>query len=326
MPHHGTISSVLLCSSCSCPCHSCSCAAAAAAAADPTDDTLDYGGIRLAAYFLLILPGVWLLGAAVYVVRGCCQRRRALLVRARRKEFLEGFIVTYHAVGAAPGTTGQDASNAAKARAAAARSGGAEAKESEDEVLQRSSAAGGGGSGAVEVGVEMMSVDVRTGARHGEYAPLTGGAAADSSARQQSSSSGGAHMSPAAALVLSDDEDGGESHGVASPSAVGAGSALPPVSAGSAGGSAAAAAAVPELGGVGVNARGQTLKITGSACAICLTDYEEGERLKVLPCKHAFHIGCIDPWLERSEECAVCRASVNEAMQRMFQICTPHFN
>lgn len=32
-------------------------------------------------------------------------------------------------------------------------------------------------------------------------------------------------------------------------------------------------------------------------CVICQEPFREGERLRVLPCNHAFHVGCIDRWL-----------------------------
>ena len=55
---------------------------------------------------------------------------------------------------------------------------------------------------------------------------------------------------------------------------------------------------------------------TDGECAICLADYAAGETLRVLPCRHAFHAGCIDTWLLRPEyfegrgswpQCPLCK-------------------
>ncbi|CAF0803857.1 unnamed protein product [Adineta ricciae] len=42
-------------------------------------------------------------------------------------------------------------------------------------------------------------------------------------------------------------------------------------------------------------------------CTICLSEYNPGEKVKHLRCKHNFHSECIDPWLKTSTRCPVCR-------------------
>lgn len=48
-------------------------------------------------------------------------------------------------------------------------------------------------------------------------------------------------------------------------------------------------------------------------CAVCLTAFEEGDDLRLLPhCSHAFHPECIDPWLEARVTCPLCRANLEK--------------
>mmetsp|Transcript_23097 Transcript_23097/g.74286 ORF Transcript_23097/g.74286 Transcript_23097/m.74286 type:complete len:303 (-) Transcript_23097:124-1032(-) len=49
-----------------------------------------------------------------------------------------------------------------------------------------------------------------------------------------------------------------------------------------------------------------------ASCAICLTDFEDGEQLRQLPCRHYFHKACIDDWLRINATCPRCRAVVIE--------------
>ncbi|KAK3194142.1 hypothetical protein Dsin_025452 [Dipteronia sinensis] len=49
-------------------------------------------------------------------------------------------------------------------------------------------------------------------------------------------------------------------------------------------------------------------------CAVCLSEFEENEKGRVLPkCNHAFHVDCIDMWFQTHSNCPLCRAPVQPA-------------
>ncbi|XP_062019676.1 E3 ubiquitin-protein ligase RING1-like [Rosa rugosa] len=51
--------------------------------------------------------------------------------------------------------------------------------------------------------------------------------------------------------------------------------------------------------------------IEGTECAVCLSEFQEDETLRLLPkCDHAFHIPCIDTWLTSHTNCPLCRAPI----------------
>nr|CAG8475922.1 6290_t:CDS:2 [Entrophospora candida] len=52
----------------------------------------------------------------------------------------------------------------------------------------------------------------------------------------------------------------------------------------------------------------QVSSYSPTLCAICLEDFDDGDELRFLPCKHEYHAECIDPWLiEKSSLCPLCK-------------------
>lgn len=46
-------------------------------------------------------------------------------------------------------------------------------------------------------------------------------------------------------------------------------------------------------------------------CPICLGEFADGEKVRVLPkCHHGFHVKCIDVWLKSHSSCPTCRQSL----------------
>ncbi|KAI5063717.1 hypothetical protein GOP47_0022264 [Adiantum capillus-veneris] len=59
----------------------------------------------------------------------------------------------------------------------------------------------------------------------------------------------------------------------------------------------------------------QSQAATTPQCPICLVDFGDTERIRVLPiCQHVFHVSCVDTWLVKSSSCPTCRGDLMEAM------------
>ncbi|CAK8563712.1 unnamed protein product [Lathyrus sativus] len=59
-------------------------------------------------------------------------------------------------------------------------------------------------------------------------------------------------------------------------------------------------------------------------CAVCLSEFEEGETGRVLPkCNHSFHVECIDMWFHSHSTCPLCRKSVELLPVRPVQVTEP---
>lgn len=49
----------------------------------------------------------------------------------------------------------------------------------------------------------------------------------------------------------------------------------------------------------------------GSDCSVCLSEFDKGEMVRLLPkCAHIFHVNCIDVWLRSNVNCPLCRTHI----------------
>ncbi|KAI4368400.1 hypothetical protein MLD38_016959 [Melastoma candidum] len=50
-------------------------------------------------------------------------------------------------------------------------------------------------------------------------------------------------------------------------------------------------------------------------CAVCLNEFQEDEKLKVIPsCCHVFHVDCIDVWFQSNANCPLCRTNISSVV------------
>lgn len=46
-------------------------------------------------------------------------------------------------------------------------------------------------------------------------------------------------------------------------------------------------------------------------CAICMDEFREGDKQRMLPCFHRFHAGCVDQWLRTKGSCPTCKHNID---------------
>ncbi|KAF9970280.1 hypothetical protein BGZ73_007031 [Actinomortierella ambigua] len=52
-------------------------------------------------------------------------------------------------------------------------------------------------------------------------------------------------------------------------------------------------------------------------CVICLEDYKDEDEIRILPCKHEYHVSCIDNWLTtRKKFCPICKRDICNPTER----------
>ncbi|XP_075499759.1 RING-H2 finger protein ATL16-like [Primulina tabacum] len=63
-------------------------------------------------------------------------------------------------------------------------------------------------------------------------------------------------------------------------------------------------------------------------CAVCLNEFQDNEMLRILPkCSHAFHLDCIDVWLQSNSNCPLCRSTISCMNGYRFQkILAPNYS
>eukprot|EP00930_Biecheleria_cincta_P057947 TRINITY_DN4380_c0_g1_i1.p1 TRINITY_DN4380_c0_g1~~TRINITY_DN4380_c0_g1_i1.p1 ORF type:complete len:667 (+),score=92.58 TRINITY_DN4380_c0_g1_i1:61-2001(+) len=58
------------------------------------------------------------------------------------------------------------------------------------------------------------------------------------------------------------------------------------------------------------------LNLEQTQCVVCLDEFQDGDRVRALPCGHVFHVGCVDEWLGRDAHCPLCRQGLTPQRRR----------
>ncbi|XP_020706736.2 E3 ubiquitin-protein ligase Arkadia isoform X2 [Athalia rosae] len=53
-------------------------------------------------------------------------------------------------------------------------------------------------------------------------------------------------------------------------------------------------------------------------CTICLSEFEDCESVRRLPCMHLFHVDCVDQWLCTNKRCPICRVDIETFLHKEF--------
>jgi len=65
--------------------------------------------------------------------------------------------------------------------------------------------------------------------------------------------------------------------------------------------------------GPATSSRGNSGGGAEETCRVCMDAFQIGEPLRVLPCLHRYHQGCIHEWLKRSPVCPICMRNITAA-------------
>lgn len=50
-------------------------------------------------------------------------------------------------------------------------------------------------------------------------------------------------------------------------------------------------------------------------CTICLSEFNDNEDVRRLPCMHLFHVECVDQWLTTNKRCPICRVDIEDHLK-----------